>query len=216
MTLNFLWATTLLALLAGPASAATLSFSAVPTPVHVGDAFALDVRVADVTDLYGFQFDLGFDPTIIRAVEVGEGNFLASGGGATSFVPGDIDNTLGLVLFTGNTLLGPAGGVSGEGVLAHLKFQALAEGRSPLVFGNVVLIDSTLADIGNTPFSRTIDVAAVPEPATALLASIGLAALAATLHGRRRGIAESTSCLNRSRAPAATRPASPAMEAPQR
>lgn len=197
MTLNFLRAA-VLALLGSAASATTVSLSAGPAAVHVGDSFALDVLVSDVTDLYGFQFDLGFDPTIVRVVEVGEGNFLASGGGTTSFVPGDIDNTLGLVLFAGNTLLGPASGASGDGVLAHLKFQALAEGHSPLVFGNVVLIDAALADIDTTPIGRTIDVAAaVPEPESALLAGIGLAALAAMRQGRRRRLAESTPCPGR-------------------
>lgn len=193
MKLSLLWAA-VLALLAAPASATTLYFSAGPAAVHVGDSFALDVLVADVTDLYGFQFDLGFDPTILRAVDVGEGNFLASGGVATAFLPGNIDNTLGQVLFTGGTLIGPAIGASGEGVLARLKFQALAEGHSSLVFDNVMLIDTALADIGTTPIGSSIDVAAVPEPASALLAGMGLSTLMATFLGRRRRIAESTRC----------------------
>jgi Cohesin domain len=191
MTSNLLRALAL-ALLAGSASATSLSFSSGPPVVRVGDAFALDVQVDDVAGLYGFQFDLLFDPTIVRAVDVAEGPFLTSGGAATSFAPGDIDNTFGTVLFTGNTLLGPAPGASGSGVLARLTFQALAEGRSPLAFGNVVLLDAALEVIGSTAFGRSLDVAAVPEPASALMTAVGLAALAATLQGRRRRIAAST------------------------
>ena len=180
---NFLLAAAL-ALLAGSASATSLSVSVGPPAVHVGDTFALDVLVDDVAGLYAYQFDLAFDPSIVRAVDVAEGSLLASGGAATSFAPGAIDNLFGTVLFTGNTLLGPAPGASGGGVLARLRFQALAEGLTPLSLGNVVLLDAALDGIGGTAFGRSIEVTAVAEPASALLAGLGLAALAATLRGR--------------------------------
>jgi len=53
-----------LALLAAPAPAATLSFAAPPAAVRPGDSFTLDVRVAEVVDLYAFQFDIAFDPAM--------------------------------------------------------------------------------------------------------------------------------------------------------
>ena len=43
-----------------------------------------------------WQFDLGFDSTLLMATSVSEGPFMWSLG-ATSFVPGVIDNTTGVI-----------------------------------------------------------------------------------------------------------------------
>lgn len=180
----FLWGI-VLALLAAPASATTLSLAADPTAKHVGDTFTWDVLVADASDLYGFQFDVAFDPTIVRVNAVLEGDFLTAGGRATSFVPGTIDNIAGTVSFTANTLLGAGAGVTGDGVVVHLLFQALGVGRSDLVFGNVVLLDSALAEIATTPVGGAINVASVPEPASGGLLGVGLAVLTAAVRRRQ-------------------------------
>lgn len=179
----------LLALGAGPVAATTVSLVADPAAVPVGGGFAVDVHVADVTDLFAFQFDLAFDPAVVQASAVLEGGFLASGGGATSFIPGSIDNLAGTVSFTANTLLGPAGGASGDGVIVRLLFQALAGGQSELLLDNLVLLDGALADIDATVSSGRITVAVpgtVPEPASAMLAAIALAALGARARRRPR------------------------------
>lgn len=179
-----------LALGAGPAPATTVSLVADPAAVPVGGSFAVDVHVADVTDLFAFQFDLAFDPAVVQASAVLEGGFLASGGGVTSFIPGSIDNGAGTVSFTANTLLGPAGAASGDGVIVRLLFQALAEGHSELLLGNLVLLDAALADIDATVGSGRVTVAApnaVPEPASALLAAFALAALGAKTSRRSAG-----------------------------
>lgn len=186
MKQTFLWGI-MLALLAAPVSATTISFATQPAAVHVGENFTLNVLVADATDLYGFQFDVAFDPAIVQAHVVLEGDFLTAGGGATSFIPGTIDNIAGTVSFTANTLLGSGPGASGDGFVVHLLFEALAAGQSELSFGNVVLLDSALADLDVTPLNGSVNVSErgqVPEPASAILVGIGLAVLAAG--GRRR------------------------------
>lgn len=184
MKQTLLWGL-VLAFLAAPAAATTtLSFSASPAVVQVGDTVSLDVRVTDVTDLYAFQFDVAFDPAVLQLSQMLEGSFLGGSGGATAFVAGAIDNLAGTVSFTANTLLGPGAGATGSGVLARLVLQATAAGSSELAFGNVMLLDSTLADIAAVPSTGAIDVTAVPEPASAVLTALGLAVLAAA--GRRR------------------------------
>jgi Cohesin domain len=112
----------------------------------VGDTFNVDVDVTGITDLFAFQFDLTFDPTLLSAVSVIEGPFLP-GGGTTIFIPGSIDNVGGTVAATADTLIGAISGVAGNGVLAEFQFTALAPGTSALSFGNEILLDSSLSDI---------------------------------------------------------------------
>jgi len=87
-------------------------------------------RVSTVT------LSLRFDPKILRVRLVQEGTFLASGGGAVTFaqqvdaVSGRVDITL--------TRAGDAAGVSGDGVVASVVFDAVGSGISPLGLGGVV------------------------------------------------------------------------------
>ena len=65
--------------------------------IYAGDAFTLDISAEDIYDLAGWQFDVTFDPTVLAAVKVNEGDFLKTGGGATFFQKGIIDNTSGKI-----------------------------------------------------------------------------------------------------------------------
>jgi hypothetical protein len=136
------------------------------TPPNVGDTFEVDIT----SDLYAFQMDLTFDPTLLSAVSVTEGPFLPSGG-STFFVPGTIDNVGGSVTATADSLVGPIPGVTGNGVLLQFQFTAIAPGASALNIANPFLLDSGLNDItANSTFqngSVTISPAsssAAPEP----------------------------------------------------
>jgi hypothetical protein len=146
----------------------------------VGGTFAVDVDATGITDLYEFQFDLSFNPTLLSAVSVVEGALLPSGG-ATFFIPGSIDNVGGTVAATADTLIGAIPGVTGGGTLAEFEFTALAPGTSALSLANEILLDSSLNDItANATFqngSVTIGgVSSVPEPNTLVLlcAAVGL------------------------------------------
>ncbi len=129
------------------------------TPV-VGSAFDVFVEISSVTDLYAYQFEINFDPAVLAVQSVSEGPFLM-GGGSTFFIPGEIDNLAGEIGRTGNMLLTDHGGVNGGGILAIVQFQALAGGVSPIDLSQVVLLDSSLADISFVVEGVSID--AVPE-----------------------------------------------------
>ena len=45
----------------------------------------------------GWQFDITFDPAALEAINVSEGDFLKTDGGATFFQGGTIDNTAGKI-----------------------------------------------------------------------------------------------------------------------
>lgn len=166
-----------LAVAAGlPAWAAdpVLSVSATPTPAVVGSPVTLDVTVADIVDLYAFQFSLSFAPGLLQATSVTEGTFLSTGGG-TFFGGGTIDNTTGVISFVFDALLGSVPGVSGGGTLATISFNAIGAGVSPLTFSDLGFYNSALAPIALITPQGQLTVSAVPEPAPLAMLALGLA-----------------------------------------
>jgi hypothetical protein len=145
----------------------------------VGSFFNVFVDISNVSDLYAFQFDINFDPTVLQAVDAIEGSFLPTGGG-TFFIPGIIDNTAGSISYNADALLSSDPGVTGTGHLAVLSFEAFGQGTSPVSLSNVLLLDSSLSDISFTPNGGTVNISTstVPEPATMLLLGFGLMGLA--------------------------------------
>ncbi|MFO7692567.1 MAG: cohesin domain-containing protein, partial [Vicinamibacterales bacterium] len=79
---------------------------------------------------------LRFDPKVLRVRLVQEGTFLASGGGTVTFAQ-QVDAASGRVDMT-LTRAGDAAGVSGDGVVASVVFDAVGSGISPLGLGGVV------------------------------------------------------------------------------
>ena len=63
----------------------SVGYSLPDTRLHVSDTFTLDIIAENVFDLAGWQFDLTFDPAVLEANGVNEGDFLKSDGGNTFF-----------------------------------------------------------------------------------------------------------------------------------
>ena len=168
--------------------------------VRPGQSFSLDVHITGVTDLYAFQFDLAFNPAVLSAVSITEGAFLP-GGGATFFIPGAIDNAGGTITFTADSLLGPPPGASGSGIFATIDFQALALGTSPVTLANVILLDSSLAEITPSTVDGSVTVTtAMPEPSTSLLLATSLIGLLGYDWWRRQQACRLGACLTSSSA----------------
>ena len=104
------------------------------TSIHLGDTFTLDIRAETVFDMAGWQFDIAFDPDILEAISVSEGNFLKTGG-TTFFQSGSIDNENGKITGLSAARLG-AQGVSGTGTLLQVTFKAKSAGEAELVLQN--------------------------------------------------------------------------------
>lgn len=148
----------------------TLSVDPASTVKSVDETFTIDIKVTDVNDLYGWEFQLSYDGTIINCTDVVEGSFLSSGG-STWFKNITLDNTAGsgLVWFT-CTLLGDVSGVTGNGVLATLSFKVLAEGSCTLDLHDTKLVGYAYAvysrrtyDITHTAADGAFSTGAVPE-----------------------------------------------------
>ena len=112
------------------------------TPIHTGDTFTLNISAKEVFDLAGWQFDIGFDPTILEAVNVTEGNFLKTDGGTTFFQSGSIDNAGGKITGLSTIRLSDPG-VSGTGPLLQVRFKAKSAGETELALHNFQFGDST-------------------------------------------------------------------------
>ena len=102
------------------------------TPIHTGDTFTLDIRAENITDLAGWQFDIAFDPAILEAIDVSEGDFLKTDGGTTFFQGGSIDNAAGKIIGLSAARLSTTQGVSGTGTLLQVRFKAKSAGETQL------------------------------------------------------------------------------------
>ena len=61
------------------AQTADLSIDPTTQTTSTGTVVTVDVDITNVSDLYGYQFDLTFDPNVLQAVSSTEGTFLSSG-----------------------------------------------------------------------------------------------------------------------------------------
>ena len=115
---------------------------AATAPVNAGERFTLDFTVTDVADLAGWQLGVTFNPAVLQAVSINEGDFLKKGGGDTFFQSGNIDNTTGEITDITATFIG-AVGISGSGKLLSITFEAKTSGMGQLALHNIQFIASS-------------------------------------------------------------------------
>lgn len=125
----------LLAMIAGGVASlgTTVYVDPEESTVKLCQTFKIDVNVADVSGLQGFDFCLSYDTTILDGLEVEEGSFMASFGltiVAYKEIDDDYKPTVGRIWFA-VALLGDAF-ADGSGTLATITFNATALGESEL------------------------------------------------------------------------------------
>lgn len=120
-------------------------------PLAVGDTFTYEIEIKDVTtDLAGWQMDIAYNPAVLEAVAVSEGDFLASDGVNAAFQSGTMSagKITGIwqarvgrtVDATGeNVLIDPVAGVKGSGELLSIDFRVLEFAEDTLGLHNVHL-----------------------------------------------------------------------------
>lgn len=166
--------------------AATISIQPTTVGVTAGQTFMVTVQISGASDLYGYQFDLGFDPMVLAATSVTEGPFLSSGG-PTIFAPGAIDNVGGSITANADILSGPLSGVNGSGTLLNASFHAVTAGASGVSLFNVIALNSFGQGLNLSTSGSTVTVTAsggVPEPGTGLLLGAGAVGLFALFRRR--------------------------------
>ncbi len=143
-----------------PTSTATTIYVDPPTiTAEVSQKFLINISISDVTDLYGWEFKLRWNPALLEALNITEGSFLKSY--SDTFFAININNTEG-TLKAVCTLMGSIPGVNGSGTLATVEFEIENEGECILNLFDTKLVNSAVQSIEHTVidgyFSTPVDI----------------------------------------------------------
>ena len=105
---------------------------------YVDSTFAVNITIADVTDLWSWGLKLEWNSSVLGFVDAEEGPFLKSIG-STSWIP--IVLQADLIFISCTSMVVPIEGVSGSGVLATITFNATELGDANLTMSEVDLED---------------------------------------------------------------------------
>lgn len=117
------------------------------TAVQNGSTITATIVAASATGnplpLYGYQFNIQFDPKALQASDIQEGSSF-SNTKLSDFDPGLIDNVKGTIASSYDTLQSSAPTVADEPAqLAVIHFKPLQVGNTNLTFPTSVLVDNT-------------------------------------------------------------------------
>jgi len=115
-----------------PAPSGTASFLFDPPTIQAvkGNTFAVNLLISGAQNVYSVPVQVNYDPKMLQMVNVSNGGFLSQDGQVVTLVHRE-DETLGQSQITASRPSG-ASGVSGQGCVVTLTFQAKASGQTPL------------------------------------------------------------------------------------
>jgi general secretion pathway protein D len=111
---------------------ATPSFLFDPPTIQAvkGNTFAVNLLISGAQNVHSVPVQLNYDPKMLQLVNVSNGGFLSQDGQPVGLVHRE-DETIGQTTITATRPPG-AGGVSGQGSVITLTFQAKTDGQTPL------------------------------------------------------------------------------------
>lgn len=140
-----------------PAYAVTTQLYVDPNPRTVGKVgkiFTIDVDVFWVANLYGFEFKLSYNTTLLDAKSITLGSFFP-GSPTKSYVLKNQINDTGGYVWLAVTLLAPEPAKSGNGILATITFNATYGTIYPQTAGCTLhLYDTALSDPAAQPIAH--------------------------------------------------------------
>jgi len=95
-----------------------------------GGTFVVNLQISGASNVYSVPVQMNYDPAKLQLVNVSNGGFLSQDGQAVALVHREDENT-GTLQITATRPPG-AGGVSGQGTVVSITFQAKAGGQTPL------------------------------------------------------------------------------------
>ncbi|NIO21856.1 MAG: hypothetical protein GTN76_14280 [Candidatus Aenigmarchaeota archaeon] len=129
-----------------PSGPQKVSVSPSTQNVNVGNTVKVEIKISNANDLYGFQFDIEYNPDLLKYESIEEGGFLSRNGADTTY-PMNGTASSGAVEDIVGTRLGGVGGVNGEGTLEILTFTALSAGDSEIKISNIKFLNSKIQEI---------------------------------------------------------------------
>ena len=122
---------------AEPAGIAQITVSAPAGELQAGGPpYTMPIAVAGAARLGTVALTVTYDPKVLRAVSVTQGSFMAQGGATPAFTP-KIDEAAGRIDMV-ITRPGDQSGVSGDGLLAAVVFEAIGPGSSQIALSGVM------------------------------------------------------------------------------
>ena len=117
---------------ASPGAAGGTNFLFDPEQITAvkGNTFVVNLMISGAQNVYSVPVQMNYDPAKLQLVNVSNGGFLSQDGQAVALVHRE-DETTGTLQITATRPPG-AGGVSGQGAVVSLTFQAKASGQTPL------------------------------------------------------------------------------------
>ena len=95
-----------------------------------GNTFAVNLLISGAQNVYSVPVQLNYDPKMLQLVNVSNGGFLSQDGQVVTLVHRE-DESMGQSQITASRPSG-AGGVSGQGAVVTVTFEAKASGQTPL------------------------------------------------------------------------------------
>jgi general secretion pathway protein D len=95
-----------------------------------GNTFVVNLLISGAQNVYSVPVQMNYDPAKLQLVNISNGGFLSQDGQAVALVHRE-DETTGTLQVTATRPPG-AGGVSGQGAVVTMTFQAKASGQTPL------------------------------------------------------------------------------------
>jgi general secretion pathway protein D len=115
---------------AAPAAGANFLFDPAQITAVKGNTFVVNLLISGAQNVFSVPVQMNYDPAKLQLVNVSNGGFLSQDGQAVALVHREEEAT-GTLLITATRPPG-AGGVSGQGSVVTLTFQAKASGQTPL------------------------------------------------------------------------------------
>jgi len=115
---------------ASAANGASFLFDPPTIQATKGGTFAVNLMISGAQNVASVPVQLNYDPKLLQLVNVSNGGFLSQDGQAVALVHRE-DETVGQLQITASRPPG-AGGVSGQGSVVTVTFQAKAAGQTPL------------------------------------------------------------------------------------
>ncbi len=117
---------------ANPSGQGSANFLFDPGQITVakGNTFVVNLLISGAQNVYSVPVQLNYDPAKLQLVNISNGGFLSQDGQAVALVHRE-DETTGTLQITATRPPG-AGGVSGQGAVVTMTFQAKASGQTPL------------------------------------------------------------------------------------